>query len=344
MTRLVLLGGGHAHAIVLHALRQFVSKNLDVVLVSEGTQHTYSAMVPGVIAGHYVPEQAQIDLQALARGAGAAFHQGRVEQIAPGSKQVVLAGGVLLRYDVLSLNLGSVPAAVPRGATAVKPFDTLLARWREVTEHGPAAPRIAVTGAGAGGMELGMAMKYALDRRGRGGAVELFSDQLNFTPAVDTRLRRALDRLGIPLNIGQSVPEGFDATFWATGVSALPLLRESGLRTDEHGFVRVGPQLCSESHREVFAAGDCASFMGGALPKSASHAVRQGTVLAENLKRAVRGMGLLDYEPQAEALLLVSCGAKYEIASRGGWSAEGKWLWRWKDWLDRRWTGRFRRM
>jgi hypothetical protein len=40
---------------------------------------------------------------------------------------------------------------------------------------------------------------------------------------------------------------------------------------------------------------------------------------------------LLDYVPQQASLSLISCGAKYAIASRGNWSAEGRWAWWWKD-------------
>ena len=44
---------------------------------------------------------------------------------------------------------------------------------------------------------------------------------------------------------------------------------------------------------------------------------------------------------QVRQLALISCGGKYVIASRGGWSAEGRWAWQWKDWVDRRWIARF---
>jgi len=135
--------------------------------------------------------------------------------------------------------------------------------------------------------------------------------------------------------------ERFDALFWTAGAAALPMLRESGLRTDGRGFVLVDASLRSVSHPDVFAAGDTASLEGVMLPKSGVYAVRQAPVLAENLKRAVRGMAMLDYVPQADSLSLISCGAKYAIASRGGWSAEGAWAWRWKDWLDRRWIRKF---
>ena len=337
MTRLVLLGGGHAHALVLLKFRDFVSKNLDVVLVNEGPIHIYSGMVPGVIAGHYAAADALIDLARLAKGAGAQFMQGRVQRIDPASKKVVLESGATLDYNVLSLNLGSVPGGLPAHAIAAKPFEGFFARWRELLDNGPRAPRIAVVGAGAGGVELAMAMRFAL--RGRGEVV-LFSDRHALPPAVWERVRPVLERLGIELRAG--APDAFDATFWVTGASALPLLRESGLKTDEGGYVLVDPRLRSISHPHVFAAGDNASLHGAALPKSGVYAVRQGAVLAENLKRVVRGMPMLDYVPQKAGLSLISCGAKYAIASRGRWSAEGMWVWWWKNWLDRRWIAQFR--
>lgn len=342
MTRLVLVGGGHAHAQVLRAFRNFVSRNLDVVLVSEGPRHTYSGMVPGVIAGHYTVSDAQIDLAHLARGAGATFVLDRVDRIDTESKRVILSGGEALAYDIASINIGSTPADVAEGATPVKPFDELLVRWRTLLAGSRTIPRIAVIGAGAGGVEVAMAMKYAMDRREKGGAVEIFTDRLTFAPKLAARIRHALERMSIPLHVGVTAPAGFDATFWATGASASPMLRASGLKTDAQGYVLVDPSLRSISHPDIFAAGDAASFEGMAVPKSGVYAVRQGPLLAQNLKRVVRGMAMLDYRPQQTSLLLISCGGRYAIANRGDWSAEGAWAWWWKDWIDRRWVARFR--
>jgi len=341
MTRLLLLGGGHAHALVLLKFKDFVSKNLHVTLVNPTPVHTYSGMVPGVIAGHYASADAQIDLSRLAKRAGAEVVLDSVQRLDTDGKQVVLASGASLQYDVASLNLGSVPAGAGENAIAVKPFEKFMARWDELLRRGTGAPRVAVVGAGAGGVELAMAMKFAFDRQAKGGSVELFTDRLVFPPAVAASIRRALDGLSIPLHLNAAIPSGFDATFRVTGAAALPLMRESGLKTDERGYVLVDESLRSVSHPDVFAAGDNASLQGMALPKSGVYAVRQGAVLAENLKRVVRGMPMLDYVPQKASLSLISCGRKYAIASRGGWSAEGSWVWWWKNWLDRRWVARF---
>ena len=339
-TRIVLLGGGHAHALVLLELRNFVSKNLEVTVVSPGPVHTYSGMVPGVVAGHYAPEDAQIDLARLARGAGAGLVQAQAVAIDTTDKQVVLTDGSAVPYDILSLDVGSVPEGVAPGAVPVKPFDQFFARWRALLDS-HIAPRVAVVGAGAGGVELAMAMKFALGRRS-GGSVELFSDRVALAPALAERVRRALARLSIPLRLGEAPGAGFDATFWVTGASALPMLRDCGLQTDARGFVLVDAALRSVSHPDVFAAGDCAALAGRPVPKSGVYAVRQGPILGGNLKRVVRGMAMRDYVPQRESLALLSCGGKYAIASRGGWTAEGRWVWWWKDWLDRRWIRTFR--
>jgi len=340
VTRLVLLGGGHAHALVLLRLRNFVSQNLQVTLVNPAPLHTYSGMVPGVVAGHYAAADAQFDLARLAREAGAELVQGKVHRLDTSGKRALLEDGRSIPYDYASLNIGSLPVGAGGTAIPVRPFAEFLARWRELLDKGPKAPRIAIVGAGAGGVEIAMAMKYALDRRG-GGAVEIFSDGFFFAHGTAIRIRNALQERSIPLRLSSATPPGFDAQFWVTGAAAPPLLRESGLKTDARGFVLVDPSLRSISHPDVFAAGDAATLEGTELPKSGVYAVHQAPVLAENLKRAVRGMAMLDYTPQRAGLSLISCGGKYAIASRGNWSAEGRWAWWWKDWLDRRWIGKF---
>jgi selenide,water dikinase len=142
-----------------------------------------------------------------------------------------------------------------------------------------------------------------------------------------------------PVIVAGTSRQQFDLVVWAAGPAPLPWLRESGLSLDAHGFVRVHANLRSVSHPHIFAVGDCAAL---AEEKSGVHAVRHGTVLAQNLRNLVTGAALVDYQPRPHALLLMSCGARYAIAARGGWSAEGRWAWWWKNWIDRRWLRRLR--
>jgi len=71
------------------------------------------------------------------------------------------------------------------------------------------------------------------------------------------------------------------------------------------------------------------------------HAVHAGSALAHNLLATLAGGALQAYVPKRRSLYLLACGPRYAVASWGRWSAEGQWVWRWKDWMDRRFIQRF---
>ena len=77
-------------------------------------------------------------------------------------------------------------------------------------------------------------------------------------------------------------------------------------------------------------------------PRSGVFAVRAGPPLALNLRRAMAGGVLETHRPQARSLALLACGEQRAIAAWGGWSIEGRWVWRWKDRIDRAFIARYR--
>ena len=361
MKQLLLLGGGHAHAFVLRMLAEAPAAQAHVTLVTPNRHHLYSGMLPGLVAGHYALGDCVIDLARLAERAGVALVYDRVAAIDPLRRMVRLERGHELEYDVASLNLGSLPnfAGVPGAAEhalAAKPFEPFVEAWGRLRERGRRQTlRIAVAGGGAAGVELAMSMARALASVGRPGEIELYSDRPAFPPRLGRRIARALVRAGVTLHSGtaveavesgpvvrsQSERRAFDAVVWTAGAAAPPWLGETGLTLDPSGFVLVDETLRSISHPQLFAAGDCAALLGAALPKSGVYAVRQGALLARNLRRAVESRPLELYSPQRLSLSLISCGARYAIASWGPLSAEGEWVWRWKDRIDRRWIATF---
>ncbi len=342
MKRLLLIGAGHGHLAVLRSLAEKPLYGARITLVSPRARQVYSGMLPGVLAGHYRRAEAEIDVAALAERAYVELELGVVEQLEPDRRLALLADGRALVYDIAALNVGSlVDASLPGAehALAVKPYDEFIARLR-------IAERVAIVGAGAAGAELAMALRH------RGALVTLFSEKPALSPRVVRQLRkRKIDyRPGMPataLEPGPVVIAGparqeFDLVLLATGAAPLPWLRASGLATDEHGFVLVHDRLQSVSHPEVFALGDCATLRDAPHPKSGVFAVRHGEALIGNLRRAVAGAPLEPYTPQKKALALLTCGARYAIAERGGWRAQGRWVWWWKDRIDRRWMASFR--
>jgi pyridine nucleotide-disulfide oxidoreductase family protein len=339
--RILLIGAGHGHLVVLRSLADKPLYGARITLISPYPKQVYSGMLPGLLAGHYRRAEVQIDVPALAERAYVEFEQGEVQRFDAQARLATLKDGRSFGYDFASLNAGSLADTSLPGAQhalAVKPFDHFLAQLR-------LAARVAVVGAGAGGAELAMALRH------RGAGVTLYSDKPTLPPALAERVlgelrRRKVDfRPGMPVTaiepgpvvIAGAARQEFDLVLLATGAMALPWLRSAGLALDERGFALVHPTLQSVSHPEVFALGDCATLRDSPHPKSGVYAVRHGESLIANLRRLFATQPLEPYVPQKQALLLLSCGARYAIAQRGNWSAQGRSLWWLKDRIDRRW-------
>jgi selenide, water dikinase len=136
-----------------------------------------------------------------------------------------------------------------------------------------------------------------------------------------------------------------DRVFWVTQAAAAPWLSESGLATDERGFVAVNDRLQSVSHERVFAAGDVATVAGQVRPKAGVFAVRQGKPLAENLRRALVGETLQPFVAQQDYLILLGTGDRRALASRGALRLPPSGLlWNWKDEIDQKFMNQFRNL
>ena len=370
MKRLVLLGGGHTHVEVLRRFGKNPPPDTELILVSPDPDSPYSGMLPGWIAGHYTRDECHIDLIALARFANCRFVETACAGIDLDAGLVFCENGTTLPYDVLSIDTGGrSPASATPGAVehalSVRPVDDFVPRWDDIcnrTIRGQAPRRLAVVGGGAAGVEVLLAMQYHLRRLAPTSQIsfELVSDAgsilLSHNSSVRAIFMRVLEQRGVTLHLGcaaERVERGVvrlsggasveaDAIIWATGASAPLWPKVSGLATDDGGFVRVNRRLQSVSHPQVFAAGDIASVSGEPRPKSGVYAVRAGPPLAKNLRRMLRGEPLVEWTPQKDALALITTGDRYAVASRGNLALEGKWVWHWKNWIDRRFMQRYR--
>ncbi len=371
---LVLVGGGHSHVGVLRSFGEAPQPNVRLTLICTDMQTPYSGMLPGYVAGHYRHDEVHIDLPRLAAFAGAALRHDAVIGLDRNMRHVLCRSSPPIHYDFLSINIGSTPqvARVPGAfehSVPVKPIAQFNQRWLALLERvrsHTGTTTIAVVGGGAGGVELLLAMQYRLRKELR--ALGRSPDDLHFhlvtqgadimpthNAGVRWRFRSVLAARGVKLHVDTDVCEvemnrlravdgtvvDADEIIWVTQAGGAAWLPATGLKLDDGGFIEVNDELQSVSDPRIFAAGDIAAMVNHRLEKAGVFAVRQAKPLTDNLRASVLGQPLRRYRPQRKWLALISTGDRHAVASRGAIRFAGDWVWRWKDWIDRRFMRRF---
>ena len=366
---LVLVGGGHAHVHVLKRFGMRPMPRVRVTLIARDVETPYSGMLPGWIAGHYEFDECHIDLGRLARFAGARLIRDEAVGIDRAEPRVLCRAHPPIRWDFLSLDIGSAPRAddVPGAVEhtiAVKPIAQFAARWEALVARARdlSRLRLAVVGGGAGGVELALSAQYRLARLRRGSVEVALVTRDALLPSHNRRVRRQFERIfaerEIALAAGTAVvrvepgmlvcADGrrieFDEALWVTEAGAATWLADTGLPLTEGGFVAIDETLRSPADPRIFAAGDVATMHAHPREKAGVYAVRQGPPLAANLRRALAGRPLRRAISQKRGLALIGAGDKYAVASRGPFAAHGAFLWRLKDRIDQRWMRRYREL
>ncbi|MBW0175020.1 MAG: selenide, water dikinase SelD [Vulcanococcus sp.] len=346
---LVLAGGGHTHALLL---RRWIMRpasrpaDLAVLLVNRTSTALYSGMVPGLLAGLYPREACAIDLRDLCRRAGVGFVQAEITGLDPARRELLLQGRPPLRFHTLSLNVGcetlwqAGPSAATSAVQTVKPLEPFLA-WLERRLNNPADPQVRIRGGGAAAVEVALALRS----RGLQPELLLRGDGLQFgCAAAHQAAERLLAAAGIPIQRG--VEDQAAADLACTGSRAPAWLAASGLPVQAGtGRVLTEASLMVQGCERLFASGDCAVIAADPRPPAGVWAVRAAPLLAENLWRlqADPPLPLRRWRPQRWALQLLGDGGVQGLPSPRALAVYGPFcwgpsraIWRWKDWIDRR--------
>ena len=356
--RIVLVGGGHAHLHVVEDLGRASPPGWEIMLVSPETRVVYSGMVPGIIAGHYRRDESEIDLPRLCEAYGVGYRRARAAGIDRRQKRLMLDDGTWLPYDLLSLDVGSVPAVddiegARDRALPVKPLGAFLGNLDSAVDA--ASRHIAIVGGGPAGVEIALALRH----RQEATAIVLVSggDLLESQPSsVRRQVRGILAARNVVLQENAQViriapdhvgiagypPIASNLTILATGAAAPSWLTATDLALSS-GFVAVHATLQTVTDPDIFAAGDCAEIEGVSRPKAGVFAVRAGPPLAANLRARALGRPLRPWSPQATHLAMLATGPKHAIATRGRLHVSGRFVWWLKDRIDRSWVERFRK-
>ncbi|MBE9004547.1 FAD-dependent oxidoreductase [Fortiea sp. LEGE XX443] len=224
---LVLIGGGHSHAI---ALRMFGMKPLlgvHLTLISPASNTPYSGMLPGHIAGLYSYDECHIDLYKLANFAHAQLYIDRVIGLDLNNHKVICANRPAINFDILSVDIGSTPATISVSGAAeytipAKPVAKLLEHWYKLLQSVEDNPqqklKIAIVGGGAGGVELALSMQTHLQQILKANQqsiqnleVHLFQRHQKILPhyhsSVQYQVKQVLTSRDIKLHLGETVSE-----------------------------------------------------------------------------------------------------------------------------------------
>ncbi len=372
---LVLIGGGHSHAIALKLFGINPLPGVQLTLITECVDTPYSGMLPGYVAGFYTHEQCHINLSSLTQFAQANLIIDQAISLDLEKNQVICANHPPVAFDLLSINIGSTPArefvlGATEYAIAVKPVKQFLAVWNDILEKLTKNPQkpisLSIVGGGAGGVELAMTMRSHLDQilenfqQPRNNlTISLCHSDAELMPHYNRWVRHYIQKIitkkDIELHLGEKVNQvqphqlicesgltiDSDYIFWVTQASAPSWLQAAGLATD-NGFVLVDDTLQSLSHPHIFASGDIATMVNHPRPKAGVFAVRQGKPLFKNLQQALLGKPLKPYIPQKQYLSLIGTGDQSAIASWSVFGCASPILWCLKDQIDRNFMLQFK--
>ncbi|MEK6217484.1 MAG: selenide, water dikinase SelD, partial [Boseongicola sp.] len=263
-----------------------------------------------------------------------------------------------IAYDITSIDIGitsnlSKLKGFSEYGIAAKPLENFASRWAEFLAL-PAPGPVAIIGGGVGGVELALAMRHAGKARDIDVTIVESKALLEGVyPQARKALSKELSAAGItvhegkaPVEITQNSVRLDDGTelasaFTVSAAGARPYdwLVETGLHLTD-GYVTVDKQLRSSTDPSIYAVGDCAHLSHAPRPKAGVFAVRAAPVLTANIRADLTGISSRNFHPQKHYLKLITLGQRRALAEKFGAVISGDWVWRWKDWIDRRFMDR----
>lgn len=358
---LVLVGGGHTHALILKKWGMNPLPGTRVTVINPSAAAPYSGMLPGHLAGHYARADLDIDLVKLARYAKARIIIDAATAIDSTQRKIHLQSGRYIEFDVASIDVG-ITSEMPQipgfaeHAVAAKPLGPFADKWRAALND-RSVTSIGIIGGGVAGAEIAMAFAHARRSQNIPTDVHLIDRNaiLDALPKrAAQRIRSALRQAGITLHEHHAVT-AITSTHIVTDQGDIPAhficgaagakphdwLKTSGLPL-HNGFVEVGATL-ETPVQGIFAVGDCAHMTHAPRPKAGVYAVRQAPTLYANLRaRLADKPPQRRYKPQSDYLKLVSLGGKSALGDRFGMAFSGAWVWKWKNHIDQTFMNQFR--
>ena len=363
---LVFLGGGHAQIAAIKSFAMYPVPGLRLTIVTANIRTPYSGMLPAYVEGVWDEDDLHIDLAHLAQFSGARLIVAPCTGIDADGHKLLFDDRPPLHFDILSINIGGQPdlAAIEGAADhviPVKPIAEFQKAFDDLLTAG-LPKRLAVIGGGAAGCELALALNKRWRNHGTSPQMTLYSrstklmqqmapraSHLMFDSLLDAgiklQLGRAVDKIDAGMIwFGDNTSDAFDACFLVSAVRPPRWLSTTGLALDDNGFIAIQPTLQSNSHTNIFAAGDIATISGSQRPRAGVFAVRAGPVLAKNLRKYLHGHELKGWSAQKRYLAIIGTADNRAIASWGPFGVKADGFLALKYWIDRRFMAKYQQL
>jgi len=321
--RIAIVGANFAG---LGAARQF-DREYAVTVFDRSAAFEWLPNIHELISGVKRPADLRLPRRRLVAQAGHRFVRADVTAIDAAMGHLTTSAGRQFPFDVCIVAVGGVNETfgvrgAERYALPFKSVDDCAAIGRKLAAiaRTPGRRSVVIVGGGLEGIEaLGEILRRYRNRAGLG--ITVVEAGARLLPGMPARLEAtvrahcegrnvriltsspvtSVTSTRVRLRSGETVRS--DLTLWTVGVTAPPLLLESGLTTKPRQWAPVTRALRSKRFDNVFVIGDAAA-LPRPLAKQAYHALQMGACAAENAKRALAGRRLRDFRPSAKPMLV----------------------------------------
>ncbi|GGD01351.1 pyridine nucleotide-disulfide oxidoreductase [Thalassobacillus devorans] len=346
-TKVILVGGGHAHLHLIRSLMDEHDDHVEVLLISRSSHQVYSPMLPGFAEGIYTRDQVLINLRTLCAKAGVPFIQREAAYINTRQRKLVCKDGAVYPFDILSMDMG-----VDNSSSYTKEKRNKNSDMLDTIESLRDSYYPLIVGEGLIEVELALAIQSYKQHNSKKGHVRLLGES-RLLPAESNwtyqKVVRILNSRGVQTWENEAVQEvqenyirtnkknkvRFTDLFWHGHTVPSKLFLASNLPIDDNGFVKTIATLQVKEHPYLFAVGD-STIMGKEVKRSESetNAAREGELLWENICHYLHGTELGSFHPQKRSYSVLSTGNGEGLLIYGAVSVHNKKAWKVRDKQD----------
>lgn len=341
--RICILGGGFGGLYTALRLSQFPWQNgqyPEIILIDQRDRFLFTPLLYELITDEMQSWEIAPPFEELLINTRIRFHQGCVTAINVETNHLEIDHRHSLQYDYLVLAIGGkTPLDQVVGAKDYAiPFRSLddayriKERLRLLETSQVEKIRVAVVGGGSSGVELACKLADRLGETGRIRLVERGEEVLSHSPEFNRKVaQEALEKRRVWIDLETEVTEvrsdslslcykgqvdtiPVDLILWTVGTQVSELVKNTDLKHNTQGLLKVNPELQAINHTNIYAIGDladCEDITGQKIPATAQAAFQQSDYCAWNIWASITHRPLLPfrYQPLGEMMALGSDNA-----------------------------------